>query len=194
MTAEEEKAELEALLFMATKPIKIKEIKAVTELGTREIRSYIEQLQEEYATPDKGIELAEFNDGYIFQTKAKYEAIIKEHHQPEQDNKLSNAALETLAIVAYKQPVTRSDIEAIRGVNVERVLTTLQKRALITDRGRKDAVGNPIIYGTTDKFLEYMGLESLEELPPPKEFNQAQLSDDELPDEEEDAEEQNNDD
>jgi len=193
MTAEEEKAELEALLFMATKPIKIKEIKAVTELGTREIRSYIEQLQEEYVTPDKGIELAEFNDGYIFQTKAKYEAIIKEHHQPEQDNKLSNAALETLAIVAYKQPVTRSDIEAIRGVNVERVLTTLQKRALITDKGRKDAVGNPIIYGTTDKFLEYMGLESLEELPPPKEFNQAQLSDDELPDEE-DAEEQNNDD
>jgi segregation and condensation protein B len=193
MTAEEEKAELEALLFMATKPIKIKEIKAVTELGTREIRSYIEQLQEEYATPDKGIELAEFNDGYIFQTKAKYEAIIKEHHQPEQDNKLSKAALETLAIVAYKQPVTRSDIEAIRGVNVERVLTTLQKRALITDRGRKDAVGNPIIYGTTDKFLEYMGLESLEELPPPKEFDRAQLSDDELPDEE-DAEEQNNDD
>ncbi|MGM0502260.1 MAG: SMC-Scp complex subunit ScpB, partial [Bacillota bacterium] len=126
MIVPEKKAELEALLFMATQPIKIAEMKVVTELGTREIRKHIEQLQEEYSGSDRGIELVEFNDGYIFQTKAKYEEIIKEHHQPEQDNKLSQAALETLAIVAYKQPIIRSDIENIRGVNVERVLSTLQ--------------------------------------------------------------------
>ncbi|MGM0502062.1 MAG: SMC-Scp complex subunit ScpB, partial [Bacillota bacterium] len=94
----------------------------------------------------------------------------------------------TLAIVAYKQPIIRSDIENIRGVNVERVLSTLQKRGLITDQGRKDTVGNPIIYGTTDKFLEYMGLESLDELPPAKEFDKTQLSEEELPDEEEEQE------
>ena len=191
MKAKEKKAELEALLFMATKPIKIEEIKEVMDLGTKEIRNYLAQLKEEYENPDRGIELVEFNDGYIFQTKSKYEEIIKEHHKPEQDNKLSQAALETLAIITYKQPITRSEIENIRGVNVERVLSTLQKRGLIIDQGRKDTIGNPIIYGTTDKFLEYMGLESLDDLPPAKEFDKTQLSEEELPDEE--VEEQNSD-
>ena len=185
MTEEEKKAELEALLFMATEPIKIKEIKEVTPLETKEIRQYLAKLEEEYAASDRGIELAKFNEGYIFQTKAKYQDTIKEYHQPEQNNKLSQAALETLAIVAYKQPLTRTEIENIRGVNVERVLKTLQKRGLVTDQGRKDAVGNPIIYGTTDKFLEYMGLESIDELPPAKDFDQSELSEEELPEEEE---------
>ena len=189
MTPEEKKAEIEALLFMATEPIKIEEIKESTASGTKEIRQYLVELEEEYAEPARGIELAEFNDGYIFQTKAKYQETIKEHHKPEQDNKLSQAALETLAIVAYKQPITRTEIENIRGVNVERVLNTLQKRGLVTDEGRKDTVGNPIIYGTTDKFLEYMGLESLDELPPAKEFDKTQLSEEELPDEEESEQE-----
>ncbi|GAB6098959.1 SMC-Scp complex subunit ScpB [Halanaerocella petrolearia] len=172
MEETETKAVVEALLFMATEPLEVKEIKKVTDLTTKEIKDQLATLKEEYQAQDKGIELVEINHGFQFQTKSQYRSIVKEFHKPDEDNTLSQAGLETLAIIAYKQPVTRSEIEEIRGVNVEKALKTVQKRGLVEEKGRKDAIGRPIIYGTTQRFLEYMGLKSLNQLPPPKEFDQ----------------------
>ncbi|MCK8816572.1 SMC-Scp complex subunit ScpB [Natroniella sulfidigena] len=172
------KAAIEALLFMATEPLQIKEIKKVLTVDRAEIKESLEKIKLEYAQQDKGIELVKINRGYQLQTKAEYSSIIKDFHQPEVTKTLSQAALETLAIVAYKQPVTRAEVEDIRGVNVEKALKTLQKRGLIAEQGRKDVIGKPIIYGTTNQFLEYLGLESLDDLPEPKEF--AKLNNEEL--------------
>ncbi|TDX45204.1 SMC-Scp complex subunit ScpB [Orenia marismortui] len=175
------KAAIEALLFMATDPLKMKEIKKVLEVDKRKIKQAIDLIRQEYSRNDKGIELIQINKGYQLQTKANYQSFVKELHKPEMNNKLSQAALETLAIIAYKQPVTRAEIEDIRGVNVEKALKTIQKRGLIAEVGRKDTIGNPIIYGTTVDFLQYMGLESLDELPPAQEFTE--LNEDEIPEE-----------
>ncbi|GAB6139061.1 SMC-Scp complex subunit ScpB [Halanaerobaculum tunisiense] len=168
MDKQEAKAIVESLLFMAIEPLEVTAIKKVTNLTTKEIKDVIKEIKAEYQTPDKGIELVEINQGFQFQTKSQYRSYIKELHQPAEDNSLSQAALETLAIITYKQPVIRSEVEEIRGVNVEKALKTLQKRGLVTEQGRKETIGRPIIYGTTDKFLEYMGLNSLDELPPPQ--------------------------
>ncbi|MCK8827100.1 SMC-Scp complex subunit ScpB [Natroniella acetigena] len=164
------KAAIEALLFMAIEPLQIKELKKTIKADIAEVKEILEEIKIDYNQQDKGIELVKVNHGYQLQTKAKYASIIKDFHQPEVTKALSQAALETLAIVAYKQPVTRAEIEDIRGVNVEKALKTLQKRGLISEQGRKDAIGKPIIYGTTAQFLEYLGLESLDDLPQPEEF------------------------
>ncbi|AGB40583.1 segregation and condensation protein B [Halobacteroides halobius DSM 5150] len=172
MNKQEAKAAVEALLFMATDSLAVKDIKEVTNLTTTEVNQILTQLKEDYQAVDKGIKLVQVNQGFQFQTKSEYRSFIKAMHKPKEDNTLSQAALETLAIIAYKQPATRSEVEEIRGVNVEKALKTIQKRGLVEEKGRKDAIGRPIIYGTTDLFLEYMGLSSLDELPPPQEFNE----------------------
>ncbi len=172
------KAAIEALLFMATDPLPLKELKSVIGVKAEMIEGLLEKIVKEYEAKDKGIELVKINNGYQFQTKAEYRSFIKELHKPQINNALSKAALETLAIVVYKQPVTRAEVEDIRGVNVEKALKTLQKRGLIAEEGRKDVIGNPIIYGTTDIFLEYMGLDTLDDLPEPKEFEH--LTEDEV--------------
>lgn len=169
---ESQKALIEALLFTATEPVKVRQIKRVTELGSSEIKELIKTLMNEYEAVDRGIELAKINNGYQMQTKPDYESYINELHKPNVNKQLTQASLETLTIVAYKQPVTRAEVENIRGVNVERPLKTLQKRGLIVELGRKETIGNPIIYGTSNKFLEYLGLEDLSELPEPQEFSE----------------------
>jgi segregation and condensation protein B len=168
----EVKAAIEALLFMATDPLPIKVIKEVLDIGVKDIKDALELLEAEYTRGDKGIELVQVSNGYQLQTKAEFLPFIKELHKPEMNNTLSQAALETLAIIAYKQPATRAEVEDIRGVNVEKALKTLQKRGLIEEQGRKDTIGNPILYGTTAEFLQYMGLNSLDELPPAQEFTE----------------------
>ena len=170
MNRQEVKAGIEALLFMATDPIAVKEIEEVLEASKSQIKELLEQIQQEYAVDDKGIELIEVGSGYQLQTKADYRSLVKEFHQPEENTSLTQAALETLAIIAYKQPVTRPEVEAVRGVNVEKALKTLQKRGLVEKKGQKETIGCPNLYGTTDQFLDYMGLSSLEELPTPQEF------------------------
>lgn len=165
------KALIEALLFTATEPLRIKDIKKVTELSPGKIKEVIEKLTAEYDKEDRGVELLEINDGYQLQTKPDYESYINELHKPDMNNRLTQASLETLTIVAYKQPVTRAEIEDIRGVNVQNPLKTLQKRGLVVELGRKETIGNPIIYGTSDKFLEYLGLSDLSELPDPQKFS-----------------------
>jgi segregation and condensation protein B len=122
-------------------------------------------LEQKYQGVEFGIQLKEYNDSYLFQTKKEFAAQIEQLFDITKVSSLSTASMETLAIIAYRQPVTRSEIEEIRGVSVERTLTTLSKYELIEEVGRKETIGNPIIYGTTDQFLEYLDIEDLSELP-----------------------------
>ncbi|MCK8825724.1 SMC-Scp complex subunit ScpB [Fuchsiella alkaliacetigena] len=167
---ENKKALVEALLFMAAEPIEVAEISKVSDLTAVEIEEALEQLEQDYQDHNRGMELIQIGEGFRLQTKPQYATYVEELYQPEVEKSLTPASLETLTIVAYKQPVTRAEIEDIRGVNVEKALRTLQKKDLVTKLGRKDTIGNPIIYGTSDKFLEYFGLEDLSQLPEPEEL------------------------
>lgn len=121
-------------------------------------------LIEDYSDASKGIGVIKLGDGYIMAIKQAYLPYVEKLYRPQMNN-LSMAALETLAIVAYKQPVTRGEIELIRGVKADKIIQNLIGKELIEEQGRKDAPGRPILYGTTRRFLQYFNIESLAELP-----------------------------
>src|SRR3989338_2590064 len=175
MQNEEAKKIIEAILFVSDKPLGIDAIKEV--LGDTDpslIRSLLEEINSEYVSGGRPFGIKEIAGGFQMMTDPVYgQWIAKLYKRP--PDRLSIPALETLAIVAYRQPITRSEIEAIRGVNVDGVLHTLEERGFIRTRGRKDVVGRPILYGTTNEFLQHFGLKSLEELPKLKEFQEADL-------------------
>lgn len=158
-------ARLEALIFTASEPISLKKLSNTLEISKGELQEHIYVLKNEYKKKSHGIKIKEYNQHYIFATKTEYSSLIEDFHTPAKKTTLSSAALETLAIIAYKQPVTRSDIEKIRGVKAEKTLITLSKYNLIQELGRKDTIGNPIVYGTTEKFLQEFDLENLSQLP-----------------------------
>ncbi|MBM7623558.1 SMC-Scp complex subunit ScpB [Sporohalobacter salinus] len=180
---ENPKALIEALLFTAVEPLEPKAIKKVTDLSLDQIKEIINELADDYDNSERGVELLEINQGYQLRTKPSYKSYINRLHQPEVNKRITQASLETLTIIAYKQPVTRAEIEDIRGVNVSKALKTLKHRSLIVELGRKDTIGNPIIYGTSDEFLEYFGLSNLDELPEPQDFSN--LSEDAILEDEE---------
>ncbi|MFP4017339.1 MAG: SMC-Scp complex subunit ScpB [Halanaerobiales bacterium] len=157
-------AEIEALIFSAEEPVSIGELSRLLEVSKAIIRSNIKDIADSYQTDNHGIYLKEYSSGYMFVTKADYASIIREMHN-KRVTRLSQAALETLAIIAYKQPITRGEIEEIRGVKAEKTLLTLSKYSLIEEIGRKDTLGNPIVYGTTDRFLQLFDLQDLSRLP-----------------------------
>ena len=164
-------SKIEAFIFSAKEPISLKEICKAVDINKSKVRDCIDNLKKEYSKEKHGIILKEFDQHYIFKTKSKVASIISDYYEKKREVKLSNAALETLAIIAYRQPVTRAEIEEIRGVKVEKTLLTLGKYELIEELGRKDTIGNPIVYGTTDKFLEDLDISNLSELPPLEEVN-----------------------
>lgn len=158
-------AKIEALLFTADEPVPLKDLARVTDLSPAEVKEHIEVLIREYNKNSHGIMIREYDQSYLFVTKAEYATFIEELHNNRSLAHLSQAALETLAIIAYKQPVTRAEIEEIRGVKAEKTLLTLSKYDLIQELGRKDTIGNPIVYGTTKKFLQHFDLKDLSQLP-----------------------------
>ncbi|MFW6269454.1 MAG: SMC-Scp complex subunit ScpB [Bacillota bacterium] len=157
-------AKLEALIFASEEPVSVSELKGILDCSTAKIKDTIRELKDVYQKESHAIYLKEYHNGFLFVTKADYSDIIKEMHN-KKITRLSQAALETLAIIAYKQPVTRAEIEEIRGVKAEKTLLTLSKYNLIEEIGRKDTLGNPIVYGTTDKFLQHFDLKDLSNLP-----------------------------
>jgi len=166
---------IEALLFVSDKPISIDALKdVVKEIDPTEIRAIIEELNGEYAASARSFSIKEIAGGFQMLTDPIYSKWIAALYKRPPD-RLTGPSLETLAIIAYKQPITRSDIEAIRGVNVDGVLRTLEERGLIRTKGRLDAPGRPILYGTTTEFLQHFGLKSIEELPKLKEFKESDL-------------------
>lgn len=169
MTVEPIRGAVEALLFVAGEPLSVARIARILGVGEGVVREALAELAEACRAPGRGIELVEVAGGWQLVTRREYRRAVEELLQPRRQA-LSRAALETLAIVAYRQPVTRAEIEAIRGVQSEAGLRTLLERGLIREVGRKDAPGRPILYGTTPLFLQMFGLKDLSELPPPSAF------------------------
>ena len=157
---------IEALLFVSQKPLSVEEIGGILEeVEPHEIQRLLSELKQEYASYGHSFGITEVAGGFQMATEPVYAPWLRRLLKKTQGEKLSGPSLETLAIIAYKQPATRLDIEAIRGVNVEGVLQTLLEKGLIRIDGRKEVVGRPLLYRTTREFLEYFGLNSLEELP-----------------------------
>jgi segregation and condensation protein B len=163
---------VESLLFVAEEPLTIERLaKIISGAQAGQIRQALEELEAEYATRQGGFFLNQVAGGYQFRTRPENMEWIKRLLQPKPLH-LSKAALETLAIIAYKQPVIRSDIEYIRGVDCGGVLRVLLERKFIRVLGRRELPGRPLIYATTKHFLEIFGLKNLEDLPTPKEIEE----------------------
>ena len=160
---------LEAILFVAGEPLQIAALANALEVTELEISAAADELASDYDYNRRGICLKRFGTHIQLSTRADYAPQIEKLLQPIQKQSLSQAALETLAVVAYKQPVTRLDIEAVRGVKCDYSVQSLVNKGLIEEVGRKEALGRPILYGTTDAFLSHFGLASLEDLPQPPE-------------------------
>lgn len=157
---------IETLLFITDRPVKPSRIADVVETAdARRVREIIRELQEEYASQGRAVQIVELGGGFQMSTKPEYGRWVRRLYNEKMTTKLSNAALETLAIVAYKQPITRAEMEAIRGVDVAGPLERLLERALVRVVGKKDTVGRPMVYGTTDEFLRMFGLNKISELP-----------------------------
>lgn len=156
---------VEALLFVSDKPLSLEVLKEVLEVDKKEIKSAIEELRSEYQS-HHSFKLREVAGGYQLVTDSQWSHWLRKLFQKGRSQRLTRPALETLAIIAYKQPITRPEIESIRGVDVDGVIKTLLERGLIKISGRKKVPGRPLLYGTSKRFLEYFGLNSLEELPP----------------------------
>jgi len=154
---------VEALLFVASESLTIKQIAKLTHASEMEIAATLQRIEADFA--DRGIVLREIAGGYRFASAPAAREAVEAYLLPPKSN-LSTPALETLAIIAYMQPVTKSEIEAIRGVASDSVVSTLLDRNLIAEAGRKDVVGRPMLYKTTPEFLESFGLRSLDDLPP----------------------------
>ncbi|MCX5680350.1 MAG: SMC-Scp complex subunit ScpB [Candidatus Omnitrophica bacterium] len=175
MDKDQAKRIIEALLFVSDKPVSIDALKDVLkEVDPTEIRALVEELNGEYSTQGRSFSIKEIAGGFQMLTDPLYSRWISALYKRPPD-RLSGPSLETLAIIAYRQPITRTDIEGIRGVNVDGVLKTLEERGLIRTKGRVDGPGRPILYGTTSEFLQHFGLKSLEELPKLKEFKESDL-------------------
>lgn len=165
-------AAIEALLFVASEPLSAEQLARVLGVPEGVVRSALERLMVTYQADDRGLELIEVAGGWQLVTKARFARAVEQLLQPRRPG-LSRAALEILAIIAYRQPITRAEIETIRGVQSEAGLRTLLDRGLIREMGRKDAPGRPILYGTTPLFLRHFGLRDLSDLPPPERFQHA---------------------
>lgn len=155
---------LEALLFAAGEPLTVAQIAGIMQLDKPQVWELLTMLEESYNEENSGLCLRKVAGGYQLCAKPQHYALLKQLERV-QEVKLSAAAMETLAIVAFKQPVTRGEMEAIRGVKVDGVVNTLLEYGLICEAGRKEALGRPILYATTDKFLLTFGLNSLKDLP-----------------------------
>jgi segregation and condensation protein B len=156
---------IESLLFTNSKPLSIEKISSIIEEDEENTRKIISSLQMEYETSDHAMMIIEIANGFQMVTKPIYSEWIKKLFKIKQMTRLSRAALETLAIIAYRQPITRLEIESIRGVNAAGILQHLLEKRLIRIRGRKRTIGRPLLYETTQEFLEYFGLKDLSEMP-----------------------------
>ncbi|MEM9856312.1 MAG: SMC-Scp complex subunit ScpB [Bacteroidota bacterium] len=167
---------IEALIFCAQAPIKPEEVQTClsemfeAEVPLTDIETGIQDLISKYADDSFSLEIVHTGGGYQFLTKPAYQASIGILLKQQSKRRLSTSALETLSIIAYKQPVTKGDMESIRGVNCDYAVQKLLEKGLIEIKGKSEGIGRPLLYGTSDKFMEYFGINGLNELPTPKDF------------------------
>jgi segregation and condensation protein B len=169
---------IEALIFCSPSPIKLVDIKnCLTEMFEAEvpiedIEGAVERLKQKYDQEDFAIHIVKTGGGYQFLTKPAYQVSIGILLKQQSKKRLSASSLETLSIIAYKQPISKPQVEQIRGVNCDYTVQKLLEKELIEIRGKSDAVGKPLLYGTTLKFMDYFGINSLDDLPTLKEFKE----------------------
>ena len=167
---------IEALIFCSPSPIKAKELKAClsemfeADVPEKDIDEALKRLKEKFESDEFSFGLNHSGGGYQFLTKPAYQASIGIMLKQQSKRRLSMSALETLSIIAYKQPVTKSDVESIRGVNCDYAVQKLLEKGLLEIKGKSESIGRPLLYGTSDFFMEYFGINSLNELPTPKDF------------------------
>jgi segregation and condensation protein B len=169
---------VETLLFISERPVMLDQLKKVLDtVNPADIKRIIQVLKAEFEQRNSGMTIVEIAGGYQMLSNPAYASYARSFYKTKHKEKLSKPALESLAIIAYRQPVTRSDIELIRGVNSDGVVAHLLNKELLKVVGRKDVPGRPFLYGTTKQFLEYFGLKSLEDLPDLEEFPTLQPAD-----------------
>lgn len=172
---------VEALIFASDSPLPAKKIKDLLELDSvTTVKQAITNINKRYEKSDSALQIIEVADGFQVVTREAYADWIAKLYSSRSSQRLTHRALETLAIIAYKQPITKQEIESIRGVSADHVIRTLIERNLITVTGRQKAPGNPLLYGTTKFFLEIFGIKNLEDLPKLKEIDELLKSDEQF--------------
>ncbi len=159
------KSAIESIMFVWGQPLSAKDAAEIFDISWREAYDCMKELQEEYRQQGRGIMIREIEQSFQFCTVPENSEYIQRFCTPVREKKLSQSALEVLAIIAYKQPVTRAEIDAIRGIKCDRVIEGLAKKELVEEKGRSHGIGRPILYGTTKLFLEKFGFSSLKDLP-----------------------------
>ncbi|MBQ8149841.1 MAG: SMC-Scp complex subunit ScpB [Clostridia bacterium] len=157
---------IEAILFVAGEPVTIGDLAAALELSEMETVGAVEAMQKQYDIDRRGIVLQRYGDHVRMETRPEYAPYVQRLLQPVQRQSLSQTVMETLAVIAYRQPATKGEVEQVRGVKCDYSIQALLSKGLIQEAGRKEALGRPILYVTTDKFLEHFGLSDIRELPP----------------------------
>lgn len=174
------KSALESMMFMWGEPLDVKDAAQVLEADKNEVRELFRELQQEYEQEGRGIRIRQVEDSFGFVTHIENELFIKKLCTPVRVKRLSQAALEVLAIIAYRQPVTRGEVDSIRGIKSERVIEGLVEKKLVDVVGRSEGVGRPLVYGTTIEFLKKFGFSSLKDLPEIAEFEDMKRGSDDI--------------
>jgi segregation and condensation protein B len=171
------KNHIEALIFCASKPLKLTEIQSClsemfdAEVSEEDILAAIDKITEQYGQDIYSFQVFKMGGGYQFLTKPAYQASISILLKQQSNKRLSTAAMETLSIIAYKQPVTKSVVEQIRGVGCDYAIQKLLEKSLIEIKGKDETIGRPLLYGTSDFFMQYFGINKISDLPTPKDFD-----------------------
>ncbi len=160
-----ETALLETVFFLESEPQTVETLSKITKLAVHVVEECLDRLKEKYTNADSGIELSKMLGGWILTPKRECFDFVKERYGKKNEGKLSKSAIETLSIIAYSQPITRAEIESIRHVNVDNMMRVLIDRKFICEKGKKDIPGKPTMYGTTNEFLEFFHLQSIDDLP-----------------------------
>ena len=160
------KGRIEAILFVAGDSVAVRDLAKALRISEKELDAVLNEIRDEYDYEQRGFLLKRFGNNVQLATRPLYSEDVVRLLQPVQQQSLSQAAMETLAVVAYRQPVTRAEVEQIRGVKCDYSLQSLTMKGMIEEAGRKDTIGRPILYRTTDRFLSHFGIRSLEDLPP----------------------------
>lgn len=172
---------IEAILFVAGEPVAREDLAHALDLTVMELDEALAELSDHYDLERRGLKLNRYGSSVQLATRPEYAPYVERLLQPTQKQSLSQAAMETLSIVAYRQPVTKSDMEAVRGVKCDYSVQSLVNKGLIQEVGRKEALGRPILYGTTEEFLRHFGIESLEQLPQLEQFSAEDVLGEPLP-------------
>jgi segregation and condensation protein B len=168
MTLDDKKSAIEAMLFASSQPVSSKRLSEALGADVREVKAALSEMRAAYQTEERGFLLKEIADGWQLFSNPAFVESVKKLKAPSRDAKMTQATLDTLTIIAYRQPIIRADIESIRGVAAGPILRTLIEKDLIRIVGRSEVVGRPFLYGTTKNFLKRFGLASVEDLPKPE--------------------------